>query len=74
MIGWKRWVWKSSYCHLLPVWYADLSMPFSEKLPINTLISQYAASKKAAVAFAYRYNKQYGIDLTVVRYFTVFGH
>lgn len=53
--------------------YAGLPMPFSEDLPVNTPISQYAASKKAAEAFAYTYHKQYGIDVTVVRYFTVFG-
>ena len=53
--------------------YAGLPMPFNEDLPVNTPISQYAASKKAAEAFAYTYHKQYGIDVTVVRYFTVFG-
>lgn len=53
--------------------YAGLPMPFSEDLPVNTPISQYAASKKSAEAFAYTYHKQYGIDVTVVRYFTVFG-
>lgn len=53
--------------------YAGLPMPFKEELPVNTPISPYAASKKAAEAFAYTYHKQYGIDVTVLRYFTVFG-
>jgi len=53
--------------------YAGLSMPFNEDLPVNTPISQYAASKKAAEAFAYTYHKQYGIDVTILRYFTVYG-
>lgn len=53
--------------------YAGLPMPFNEDLPVNTPISQYAASKSAAEAFAYTYHKQYDIDVTVLRYFTVFG-
>lgn len=53
--------------------YAGLPMPFNEDLPVNTPISQYAASKKAAEAFAYTYHKQYGIDVTILRYFTVYG-
>lgn len=53
--------------------YAGLSMPFTEDLPVNTPISPYAASKKAAEAYAYTYHKQYGIDVSILRYFTVFG-
>ncbi|HZL12369.1 MAG TPA: NAD-dependent epimerase/dehydratase family protein [Prolixibacteraceae bacterium] len=53
--------------------YAGLSMPFTEDLPVNTPISPYAASKQAAEAFAYTYHKQYGIDVSILRYFTVFG-
>jgi len=53
--------------------YAGLSMPFKEELPVNTPISPYAASKQAAEAYAYTYHKQYGIDVSVLRYFTVFG-
>ena len=53
--------------------YAGLPLPFTEDLPVNTPISPYAASKKAAEAFAYTYHKQYGIDVSILRYFTVFG-
>jgi UDP-glucuronate 4-epimerase len=53
--------------------YAGQKMPFSEDLPVNTPLSPYAASKKAAELMAYSYHKLYGIDVTVVRYFTVFG-
>jgi UDP-glucuronate 4-epimerase len=53
--------------------YAGLPMPFTEELPVNTPISPYAASKKAAEAFAYTYHKQYGIDVSILRYFTVYG-
>ena len=53
--------------------YAGQQMPFQEDLPVNTPISPYAASKKAAEVIAYSYHYLYGIDVSVVRYFTVFG-
>jgi nucleoside-diphosphate-sugar epimerase len=53
--------------------YAGQEMPFSETLAVNTPISPYAASKKAAEAMSYSYHYLYGIDVTVVRYFTVYG-
>lgn len=53
--------------------YAGQQMPFREDLPVNTPISPYAASKKAAEVMAYTYHHLYGIDVSVVRYFTVFG-
>jgi nucleoside-diphosphate-sugar epimerase len=53
--------------------YAGQKMPFSEELPVNTPISPYAASKKAAEAMVYSYHYLFGIDASVVRYFTVYG-
>ncbi|OPY68337.1 MAG: UDP-glucose 4-epimerase [Syntrophorhabdaceae bacterium PtaU1.Bin034] len=53
--------------------YAGQPMPFSEELPVNTPISPYAASKKAAEVMAYSYHYLFGIDVSVVRYFTVYG-
>ncbi|MCD6308719.1 MAG: SDR family NAD(P)-dependent oxidoreductase [Candidatus Latescibacteria bacterium] len=53
--------------------YAGQPMPFSEDLPVNEPISPYAASKKGAEAIAYTYSHLYGIDVTVLRYFTVYG-
>ena len=53
--------------------YAGQEMPFKENLAVNTPISPYAASKKAAEAMAYTYHYLYGIDVTVTRYFTVYG-
>lgn len=53
--------------------YAGQNMPFIETLPVNTPISPYAASKKAAEAMCYTYHYLFNIDITVVRYFTVFG-
>lgn len=53
--------------------YAGQTMPFTEDLPVNTPISPYAASKKAAEVMAYSYHYLFGLDVSVVRYFTVFG-
>ncbi len=53
--------------------YAGQTMPFKEDLPVNTPISPYAASKKAGEAMAYTYHYLYGIDVSIVRYFTVYG-
>lgn len=53
--------------------YAGQEMPFVETLPVNTPISPYAASKKAAEVMAYTYHRQFEIDVSVVRYFTVYG-
>lgn len=53
--------------------YAGEPMPFNESAPVNNPISPYAASKKAAEVLAYTYNYQYGIDCSIVRYFTVYG-
>ena len=53
--------------------YAGQPMPFKEDMPVNTPISPYAASKKAAEVMAYTYHFLYGLDISVVRYFTVYG-
>ncbi len=53
--------------------YAGQKMPFREDLPVNNPISPYAASKKAAEVLAYTYHYLYDIDVTVLRYFTVYG-
>lgn len=53
--------------------YAGQAMPFKEDLAVNTPISPYAATKKAAEVMAYSYHYLYGIDVSVVRYFTVYG-
>lgn len=53
--------------------YAGQEMPFLETLPVNTPISPYAASKKAAEAMAFAYHHLYDIDVSICRYFTVYG-
>ena len=44
-----------------------------ESSPVNNPISPYAASKKAAEVMSYTYHYLYGIDVSIVRYFTVYG-
>jgi len=53
--------------------YAGQKMPFKETLPVNTPVSPYAASKKAAEVMCYSYHYLYGIDVSILRYFTVYG-
>lgn len=53
--------------------YAGQDMPFCENLAVNTPISPYAVSKKSAETMAYTYYYLYGLDITILRYFTVYG-
>jgi nucleoside-diphosphate-sugar epimerase len=53
--------------------YAGQEMPFVESLAVNTPISPYAASKKAAEAMSFAYHHLYSIDVSIVRFFTVYG-
>jgi UDP-glucuronate 4-epimerase len=48
-------------------------MPYREDANTDRPISPYAASKKAAEALCYSYHHLYHIDVTVLRYFTVYG-
>jgi UDP-glucuronate 4-epimerase len=47
--------------------------PFREDANTDRSLSPYAASKKAAETLCYTYHRLYGIDMTVFRYFTVYG-
>lgn len=53
--------------------YAGHSLPFSEDMPVNEPVSSYAASKKAAESFCHAFHHLYGLDISIVRFFTVFG-
>jgi UDP-glucuronate 4-epimerase len=53
--------------------YAGQEAPFREDLPVNNPISPYAATKKAAEVMAFTYHYLYGIDVSILRYFTVYG-
>jgi nucleoside-diphosphate-sugar epimerase len=53
--------------------YAGQSPPFHEDLKVDTPLSPYAATKKGAELLSYTYHHLYGLDISVVRYFTVYG-
>lgn len=53
--------------------YAGQPMPFVESVPVDRPLSPYAASKKAAETMCYTYHHLHGIDVSVLRYFTVYG-
>jgi len=48
-------------------------MPYREDADTNRPLSPYAASKKGAEAMCHAYHHLFGIDVSVVRYFTVYG-
>lgn len=48
-------------------------VPFREDANTDAPLSPYAASKKAAEALCYSYHHLHGLDVTVLRYFTVYG-
>jgi len=48
-------------------------VPYREDADTNCPLSPYAASKKAAEALAYTYHHLHGLDVSVPRYFTVYG-
>ncbi len=47
--------------------------PYQETLDTDHPLQPYAASKKAAEVMSYVYHYLHGIDVTVFRYFTVYG-
>lgn len=53
--------------------YGDGPRPFREDQPTDRPLSPYAASKKAAEVLCHAYHHLYGLDVTVLRYFTVYG-
>ena len=48
-------------------------LPYSEDADTTRPLSPYAASKKAAEAMCFSYHHLYGVDVSVLRYFTVYG-
>jgi nucleoside-diphosphate-sugar epimerase len=53
--------------------YAGQPMPFTEDAVVTRPISPYAATKLAAEALCHVWHHLHGIDVSVLRYFTVFG-
>lgn len=53
--------------------YAGCPMPFVETQAADRPQSPYAETKKAAEVLAREYHDRHGLDVSVLRYFTVFG-
>jgi UDP-glucuronate 4-epimerase len=53
--------------------YGNNTVPFSETDSVDTPISPYAASKKADELLAHVYHHIYGLNVTALRFFTVYG-
>ena len=55
------------------VYGAEIVGPITEDAESSRPLSPYAASKKAAETLLYSYHHLYGIDASVLRFFTVYG-
>ncbi len=55
------------------VYGVNSKVPFSECDPIFSAISPYAASKLACEALGHVYHHVYGLDVVMLRFFTVYG-
>jgi len=55
------------------VYGVNAKVPFSEDDPIFSAISPYAASKLACEALGHVYHHVYGMDVVMLRFFTVYG-
>jgi len=62
-------VWASSSS----VYGLNSKVPFSEKDRTDQPASLYAATKKAGEGIAHTYNHIYGLSITALRFFTVYG-
>jgi UDP-glucuronate 4-epimerase len=55
------------------VYGVNSKVPFSESDPVFSAISPYAASKLAGEALGHVWHHLYGMDVTMLRFFTVYG-
>ena len=55
------------------VYGVNSNVPFAERDPITHPISPYAASKLACEALGHVYHHVYGMDVVMLRFFTVYG-
>lgn len=53
--------------------YGLEDIPFSEDIKTDKPLAQYSATKKGAEVLCYSYHYLYGIDISIPRYFTVYG-
>ena len=62
-----------SYASSSSVYGGNTKLPFSESDPVDRPISLYAATKKADELMGHVYAHLYGMSLTGLRFFTVYG-
>ena len=55
------------------VYGTNSKVPFSEEDPITRPVSPYAATKRAGELLCYTYHHLYGMKITCLRFFTVYG-
>jgi UDP-glucuronate 4-epimerase len=55
------------------VYGVNAKVPFAESDPVFAPISPYAASKLACEALGHVYHHAYGLDIAMLRFFTVYG-
>lgn len=55
------------------VYGGNKKVPFSESDPVDTPVSPYAATKKTGELMCYVYHHLYGMNISCLRYFTVYG-
>lgn len=53
--------------------YGDAETPFRIENKTDAALSQYSASKKAAEVLCHTYHYLYGLDISILRFFTVYG-
>ena len=61
------------YASSSSVYGGNTKLPFSVSDPVDRPISLYAATKRAGELMAYNYSHLYGLPLTGLRFFTVYG-
>lgn len=71
--GRARNVMKFTIASSSSVYGVNSKIPFSESDPISKAISPYAASKLADEALGHVYHHVYGMDIAMLRFFTVYG-
>lgn len=64
---------KLTYASSSSVYGANTKIPFSEKDFTDNPVSLYGATKKANELLAYSYHKLFGISMSGLRFFTVYG-
>lgn len=69
----RRGVKKMTIASSSSVYGVNSKVPFAEKDPIFQAISPYAASKLACEALGHVYHHVYGLDIVMLRFFTVYG-